>query len=257
LGFAQKRISVVRAIASKATTSRMAVVPLRFGVKFSPPTLALEHAMPDSSDQPRLLEVPLIPFLEQHNEDPASVVKALKAAFPEHFDPTVVSYKQVCIKLSWLPDTNCPQLLKLLCIMYAWCCLTGTQTGRAGVAGTAEQPTGKKHVTVIPGERLLYSLKLSFASTDVYLIHCPSLQKQQQQADKHDAWDTRRSELNEQSDVNTQHQTDLKDNAAGRTEQNKTKSSLKDLPPVFGSAVSTSYTAASSACLLKHKACMY
>jgi hypothetical protein len=64
-------------------------------VKFSPPTIALEHAMPDSSDQPRLLEVPLIPFLEQHNEDPASVVKALKAAFPEHFDPTVVSYKQV------------------------------------------------------------------------------------------------------------------------------------------------------------------
>jgi hypothetical protein len=73
----------------------MAVVPLRFGVKFSPPTIALEHAMPDSSDQPRLLEVPLDPLLEQHNQDPASVVKALKAAFPKHFDPTVVSYKQV------------------------------------------------------------------------------------------------------------------------------------------------------------------
>jgi hypothetical protein len=73
----------------------MAVVPLRFGVKFSPPTIALEHVTPDSSEEPQLLEVPLTPFLKQHNEDPASVVKALKTAFPEHFDPTVVSYKQV------------------------------------------------------------------------------------------------------------------------------------------------------------------
>eukprot|EP00953_Heterococcus_sp_UTEX-ZZ885_P031971 16727-Heterococcus_DN1.PRE.2 len=155
---------------AKQQTSRMSVVPLRFGVKFSPPTIALEHAMPDSSDQPRLLEVPLIPFLEQHNEDPASVVKALKAAFPEHFDPTVVSYKQV---------------LRLV-------------------------------------EQVLQGRQAS-----------QQQQQQQQQADKHDAWDMRRSDTNEQSDEKT---LQPEDKAADLTVQNATKSSLDDLPPLFGSA---------------------
>jgi hypothetical protein len=86
--------------------------------------------------------------------------------------------------------------------------------------------------------------------TDVSFTRCPLLQQQQQQqqADKHDVWDMRRSDTNEQSDEKTLQPID---NAADLTVQNATKSSLDDLPPLFGSAVSALYTAASGTCLTK------
>jgi hypothetical protein len=105
----------------------------------------------------------------------------------------------------------------------------------------------RKHVLANPGERQLHALKPSFAVTEGYFLHCSSLQQQQQRADKHDAPDMGHSDVDEQSDENTQQQHHSKDNAADLTEQ----STLDDLPPLFGSAVSALYTAASGTCFTK------
>eukprot|EP00611_Tribonema_gayanum_P007487 TRINITY_DN1687_c0_g1_i1.p1 TRINITY_DN1687_c0_g1~~TRINITY_DN1687_c0_g1_i1.p1 ORF type:complete len:347 (-),score=44.87 TRINITY_DN1687_c0_g1_i1:190-1110(-) len=71
-----------------------AITPLRFGIMYKPPTLALEYEKPDPNGDGKVIDLLEVP-IETSRRTAESLIQALQADYPEHLSPTVVSTQQL------------------------------------------------------------------------------------------------------------------------------------------------------------------